>query len=140
MEKVTIPNFVAEFIQDNKKNSVSDIFSQDWLYESVNEKDDAVNKWLYDNDTAENDRRYFIAVQAFVTGEYEVEKEKLYRVVLNEIESGEIGRGQFTKHVLFLDKNGYVDDAMDKGFIAQLTENEIKAIDPRFMAFAEEVK
>ena len=74
-QKVTVPKFLAKFIQDNKGNSASDIFSQDWFHESVDETDDEVNKWLYDNDTSENDRRYLIAVQAFVTGEYEVEKE-----------------------------------------------------------------
>lgn len=84
-QKVTVPKFLAKFIQDNKGNSASDIFSQDWFHESVDETDDEVNKWLYDNDTSENDRRYLIAVQAFVTGEYEVEKEPNFIVKVGNL-------------------------------------------------------
>ncbi|WP_270788434.1 hypothetical protein [Enterococcus casseliflavus] len=65
--KVTVPRILDIYIQKNKNSSASDIFTQDWVYESGDELDDEVNKWLYNNDRAENDRRYLIAVQAFVT-------------------------------------------------------------------------
>lgn len=132
--KVTVPQFLAKFIQDNKGNSASDIFSQDWFHESVDETDDEVNKWLYDNDTAENDRRYLIAVQAFVTGEYEVEKEPLYQI-------------QFpgTSWGAYLTKadNGDLVIFQNADSGSNFTESEIKSIDERYWAFAvpvEEVK
>ncbi|MFN6689790.1 DUF1642 domain-containing protein [Enterococcus gallinarum] len=77
-QKVTVPQFLDKYIQENKGDCASDVFSEEWLHDSAAELDDEVDKWLYDNDTAENDRRYLIAVQAFVTGEYKVEKEPLF--------------------------------------------------------------
>lgn len=137
--KVTVPQFLAKFIQDNKGNSASDIFSQDWFHESVDETDDEVNKWLYDNDTAENDRRYLIAVQAFVTGEYEVEKEPVYEVVFLESDD--------ERYLLMeLGEKSYevVPESENDGYRTQwFTESEIKSIDERYWAFAvpvEEVK
>ena len=129
--KVTVPQFLAKFIQDNKGNSASDIFSQDWFHESVDETDDKVNKWLYDNDTAENDRRYLIAVQAFVTGEYEVEKEPLYQI-------------QFpgTSWGAYLTKadNGDLVIFQNADSGSNFTESEIKSIDERYWAFAVQVE
>lgn len=129
--KVTVPQFLAKFIQDNKGNSASDIFSQDWFHESVDETDDEVNKWLYDNDTAENDRRYLIAVQAFVTGEYEVEKEPLYQI-------------QFpgTSWGAYLTKadNGDLVIFQNADSGSNFTESEIKSIDERYWAFAVQVE
>ncbi|MFB8676197.1 DUF1642 domain-containing protein [Enterococcus gallinarum] len=132
--KVTVPQFLDKYIQNNKGNSASDIFSQDWFHGSVDEADDEVNKWLYDNDTAENDRRYLIAVQAFVTGDYEVEKEPLYQI-------------QFpgTSWGAYLTKadNGDLVIFQNTTSGSTFTESEIKAIDERYWAFAvpvEEVK
>jgi len=133
-QKVTVPKFLAKFIQDNKGNSASDIFSQDWLHESVDETDDEVNKWLYDNDTAENDRRYLIAVQAFVTGDYEVEKEPLYQIELPGTSWG----AYLTKA-----DNGDLVIFQNTTSGSAFTESEIKSIDERYWAFAvpvEEVK
>lgn len=132
--KVTVPQFLAKFIQDNKGNSASDIFSQDWFHESVDETDDEVNKWLYDNDTAENDRRYLIAVQAFVTGDYEVEKEPLYQI--------EIPGTSWGAYLTKAD-NGDLVIFQNTTSGSTFTESEIKAIDERYWAFAvpvEEVK
>ncbi|MEG7639875.1 DUF1642 domain-containing protein [Enterococcus casseliflavus] len=132
--KITVPRILDIYIQKNKKSSVSDIFSQDWFHESIDETDDEVNKWLYDNDAAENDRRYLIAVQAFVTGEYEVEKEPLYQI-------------QFpgTSWGAYLTKadNGDLVIFQNADSGSNFTESEIKAIDERYWAFAvpvEEVK
>ncbi len=137
--KITVPQFLEKYIQDNKGNSASDIFSQDWFHESVDETDDEVNKWLYDNDTAENDRRYLIAVQAFVTGEYDVEKEPVYEVVFLESDD--------ERYLLMeLGEKSYevVPESENDGYRTQwFTESEIKSIDERYWAFAvlvEEVK
>lgn len=125
--KVTVPQFLDKYIQDNKGNSASDIFSQDWFHESVDETDDEVNKWLYDNDAAENDRRYLIAVQAFVTGEYEVEKEPLYQIELPGTSWG----AYLTKA-----DNGDLVIFQNTTSGSTFTESEIKSIDERYWAFA----
>lgn len=126
-QKVTVPQFLDKYIQDNKGNSASDIFSQDWFHESVDESDGEVNKWLYDNDAAENDRRYLIAVQAFVTGEYEVEKEPLYQIELPGTSWG----AYLTKA-----DNGDLVIFQNATSGSAFTESEIKAIDERYWAFA----
>ncbi|MGF2059338.1 DUF1642 domain-containing protein [Enterococcus innesii] len=83
--KVTVPQFLDKYIQENKGECASDVFSEEWLHDSADELDDEVDKWLYDNDGTENDRRYLIAVQAFVTGEYEVEKEPKFIVKVGNL-------------------------------------------------------
>lgn len=136
--KITVPQFLDKYIQENKGECASDVFSEEWLHDSADELDDEVDKWLYDNDGTENDRRYLIAVQAFVTGEYEVEKEPLYYVIINK----EYLVLMFTnrKDHRFIDKDELVE-WHPSGY--QLTEAEIKSIDKRYWAFAvpaEEVK
>ncbi|MGH1841249.1 DUF1642 domain-containing protein [Enterococcus gallinarum] len=133
-QKVTVPKFLDKYIQENKGECASDIFSEEWLHDSADELDDEVDKWLYDNDETENDRRYLIAVQAFVTGEYEVEKEPLYQI-------------QFpgTSWGAYLTKadNGDLVIFQNTTSGSTFTESEIKAIDERYWAFAvpvEEVK
>lgn len=132
--KVTVPRILDIYIQRNKKSSVSDIFTQAWIYESGDELDDEVNKWLYNNSGAENDRRYLIAVQAFVTGDYEVEKEPLYQIQFPGTSWG----AYLTK-----DDNGDLVIFQNATSGSTFTESEIKAIDERYWAFAvpvEEVK
>lgn len=132
--KVTVPRILDIYIQKNKNSSASDIFTQDWVYESGDELDDEVNKWLYNNDRAENDRRYLLAVQAFVTGDYEVEKEPLYQIELPGTSWG----AYLTKA-----DNGDLVIFQNTTSGSTFTESEIKAIDERYWAFAvpvEEVK
>jgi len=132
--KVTVPRILDIYIQRNKKSSVSDIFTQAWIYESGDELDDEVNKWLYNNSGAENDRRYLIAVQAFVTGDYEVEKEPLYQIELPGTSWG----AYLTKA-----DNGDLVIFQNTTSGSNFTEAEIKSIDERYWAFAvpvEEVK
>lgn len=126
-QKVTVPKFLDKYIQENKGKCASDIFSEEWLHDSADELDDEVNKWLYDNDTAENDRRYLIAVQAFVTGEYEVEKEPLYQIELPGTSWG----AYLTKA-----DNGDLVIFQNTTSGSTFTESEIKAIDERYWAFA----
>ena len=78
-QKLIIPSELHEYIKENKGEHVSDIFYYDWL---VGFEDkilgDKVAKWLFENDREENNLRHLIAVQAFITGDYEVMKEPLY--------------------------------------------------------------
>lgn len=132
--KVTVPQFLDKYIQENKGECASDVFSEEWLHDSADELDDEVNKWLYDNDTAENDRRYLIAVQAFVTGEYEVEKEPLYTVTIN------LDR----KYHLVVDEGDGNDEISTTlttshgvlGYRYFLTEKEIKSADENLWKIA----
>lgn len=132
--KVKVPQFLDKYIQENKGECASDIFSEEWLHDSADELDDEVDKWLYDNNGTENDRRYLIAVQAFVTGEYEVEKEPLYQIELPGTSWG----AYLTKA-----DNGDLVIFQNTTSGSTFTESEIKAIDERYWAFAvpvEEVK
>lgn len=139
--KVTVPQFLDKYIQENKGECASDVFSEEWLHDSADELDDEVDKWLYDNDETENDRRYLIAVQAFVTGEYEVEKEPLYTVTIN------LDR----KYHLVVDEGDGNDEISTTlttshgvlGYRYFLTEKEIKSADENLWKIAvpvEEVK
>lgn len=133
-QKVTVPQFLDKYIQENKGECASDVFSEEWLHDSAAELDDEVDKWLYDNDGTENDRRYLIAVQAFVTGEYEVEKEPLY-----QIEFPGTSWGAYLTRA----DNGDLVIFQNTTSGSAFTESEIKAIDERYWAFAvpvEEVK
>lgn len=132
--KVKVPQFLDKYIQENKGECASDVFSEEWLHDSADELDDEVDKWLYDNDETENDRRYLNAVQAFVTGEYEVEKEPLYQIELPGTSWGAyLTRADNGDLVIFQNTTSG----------SAFTESEIKAIDERYWAFAvpvEEVK
>ena len=68
-QKVKVPECVAEYIEAHRKWG-PEIFIGDWLADN-----DAVYKWLYNNSEKENNRRFLIAVKAFVEG-YEVEESK----------------------------------------------------------------
>lgn len=73
-QKVKVPAFVAEYIEAHRKWG-PEIFIGDWLADN-----DAVYKWLYNNSEKENNRRFLIAVKAFVEG-YEVEDEPQWVVM-----------------------------------------------------------
>lgn len=100
--KVKVPQFLDKYIQENKGECASDIFSEEWLHDSADKLDDEVDKWLYDNDETENDRRYLIAVQAFVTGEYEVEKEQLYLVKIPTVNWDECSSELVTEYAYLI--------------------------------------
>ncbi|MBF0724985.1 DUF1642 domain-containing protein [Enterococcus faecalis] len=129
--KITVPQFLDKYIQENKGECASDVFSEEWLHDSADELDDEVDKWLYDNDGKENDRRYLIAIQAFVTGEYEVEKEPLYQIELPGTSWG----AYLTKA-----DNGDLVIFQNTTSGSTFTESEIKAIDERYWAFAVQVE
>lgn len=83
LQKVKVPACVAEYIEAHRKWGPG-IFIGDWLADN-----DAVDKWLYNNSEKENNRRFLIAVKAFVEG-YEIEEEPKYRV--------KIGNGYFVNY------------------------------------------
>ena len=76
-QKVKVPACVAEYIEAHRKWG-PEIFIGDWLADN-----DAVYKWLYNNSEKENNRRFLIAVKAFVEG-YEVEEEPKWVVKIED--------------------------------------------------------
>lgn len=137
-EKIIIPPFLDQYIQANLGTDVADVFIEEYPYQieeypyqRVGNLDNQVMKWLYDNKQEENDQRFLLAVQAFVTGDYEVEKEPLYQVVIDN------------KHLVRPFRNkpdarlvDYRELCVWEETAYKLTESEIKAIDERYWAFA----
>lgn len=130
-QKPVVPKFLDEYIKDNEGEHAADIFSAEWLYEESGVLEEKVAEWLLDDEVEENNRRYLIAVQAFVTGDYEVEKEPLYEVIIGDL--------YLIKK--FNDRNDFCFDTSHslctwEKSAYQLTESEIKAIDERYWEFA----
>jgi hypothetical protein len=135
-QKLVIPPELAEYIQDNEGESIGDVFSYEWLTHYDNQQlGDKVAKWLFDNDREENNRRCLIAVQAFITGDYEVEKELLYHVKLIIP-----GATYFIQTFLMPGDTHMCFSAATERYGAKwkntFTEAEIKAIDERYWPFA----
>lgn len=124
-EKVTIPDFVAEYIEKWKK----ELSLKDALEYEIDPDEKDTMEWLYNNRKSMNDQHAYLFVRAWFEG-YEVEEEKLYRVI--------IGGGD-DRDFAYVDERGYVGFVNNIEFMPYLTEKEIKAIDERYWAFAEEV-
>lgn len=126
-QKPVVPKFLDEYMKENEGKHAADIFSTEWLYEEPNVLEEKVAKWLLNDETEENNRRYLIAVQAFVTGDYEVEKEPLYYVKIPSL-----------AYDMFLVKgeDGELIVFQNTSCGTKFTEAEIKAIDERYWAFA----
>lgn len=80
-QKPVVPSCIDEYIKLNPEACPAELFSYDWLYDNPSNLEDDVAKWLFDNDSKKNSLRYLIAVQAFVTRDYKVEKEPVYYVL-----------------------------------------------------------
>lgn len=127
-----VPKFLDEYIKDNEGQHAADIFSAEWLYEESGVLEEKVAEWLLDDEVEENNRRYLIAVQAFVTGDYEVEKEPLYEVVFLEDENDRYLLMELNEHYYEI-----VPESENDGYRKQyFTEKEIKTINERYWAFA----
>lgn len=136
-QKPVVPKFLDEYIKDNEGQHAADIFSAEWLYEESGVLEEKVAEWLLDDEVEENNRRYLIAVQAFVTGDYEVEKEPLYYVYFPEIIASPDLMDPDIEGA-YLMKNGDEVELADNNSFDEMkfTESEIKAIDERYWAFA----
>lgn len=135
-KKPVIPQFVAVWIEKNKKQSESLVFAITHIYykneigKSPNKEEERIFQWM---ELADNEE---VFARAWLDG-YEVEKEKLYHVVneenyfmlrkddglvLSMQVSPAMSRKEFGKDTRFM-----------------LTKKEIKNYDKRYWAFAEEV-
>lgn len=126
--KYKIPRILVNYFDRcDKECSLGMLLDFDHLWE---EDEDDVSKWLFNNDQAENNRRYALACQAYVKG-YEAEDEPKYYVALPSLSN--------INFYLHISVEGYFnfftkkDCPRDK---CQFTEQEIKAIDERYWPFA----
>lgn len=129
-QKVKVPKFVAEWIEQAKKERQS-------LYEAMyniesstyyHKYDNATYQWMFEG--ALHDEHQELFAEAYMHG-YEVEKGPLYEVIIGDL--------YLIKK--FNNRNDFYFDtscslcAWEKSAY-QLTEAEIKAIDERYWAFA----
>lgn len=131
-QKLVVPKFLDEYMKENEGEHAADIFSGEWLYEEPSVLEEKVAEWLLNDGTEENNRRYLIAVQAFVTGDYEVEKEPLYEVVFLEDENDRYLLMELNEHYCEITTESENDGYRKQYF----TEKEIKTINKRYWAFA----
>lgn len=80
IEKPTIPEFVADFLDGKEKYMLYELFDDDFIYDSHDE----LARWLYNNDEETNKKRELSLVLAQRYG-YEVEEEPLYRARLKVV-------------------------------------------------------
>ncbi|MCW6663931.1 DUF1642 domain-containing protein [Aerococcaceae bacterium NML190073] len=142
-QKVVIPKEIAEWIEEAKTNYLewNDHSKGDFVIRCVYDLfqygegkptydfdiNDMISEWSKDNP--------YTFVRAIIDG-YEVEKEKLYTVVLPDVDKFK------NSHYLRRDMDGSI--RLSKGVFnvkehTKLTEAEIKSLDERYMAFAQEV-
>ena len=124
-QKVTIPKFVAEWIEEIKETT--DDLS--WIW-SVYPAEHKTKKWL-----EQNTEKF---MRAWLDG-YEVAQGKLYTVEIAEAILTKITRGSNIQYKML--PFGNVTDVFDKAiYTTRLTEQEIKQKDERLWQFAKEVE
>lgn len=128
LEKVVIPQFVAEWYEENKKDLEYAIYEiSNYVSARDSVKLNEMEVWFDDN--SNNPTETLIKMKLFG---YDIEKEKLYRVNMHG-----------TTDVALLTLEGdeyYFDEPLDyvgerPDIRQEFTESEIKAIDWRYLAF-----
>ena len=129
-QKVTVPKFVAEWIEECKSDNKWLMYA---LCKPNFENHHKVSDWL-----GLNDGNILIFSRAWFDG-YEIEKEKLYTVEIAEAILTKITRGSNIQYKML--PFGNVTDVFDKAmYTTRLTEQEIKQKDERLWQFAKEVE
>ena len=137
VEKPTIPEFVAEFLDGKEDYALYELLDDDFIYDSH----DRLARWLYDNDEKTNRERELSLVLAQRYG-YEVETEQKYYVMNNDNRMMLV-RMMDGKTITEADPFKLEDMYEGEKKAHRLTEKEIKDYDPRYWAFrkpVEEVK
>lgn len=145
-QKPVIPQFVADYIELNKgwsedrQEYIEDDSSGLWFALDGNSygMPNSVSDWLFNEEKVET------FAKAWIYG-YEVEKEKLYRVELPNMQWDDES-SELKKYTAFLafDVTSHETTFCNsisgyRGYRTDLTETQIKAIDERYWEFAEEV-
>ncbi|WP_051910482.1 DUF1642 domain-containing protein [Carnobacterium pleistocenium] len=126
-ELPVIPQFIADYLDDFKKQNLTLGDALDTHFED----DKQIHAWLYEDGEVRNDEAF---ARAWLD-DYTIEKEKLYKVVLTTSE-GRVLAKTIPDNIVFI---SHVMDDGNKHSKKKFTEQEIKAIDERYWAFAEEV-
>ena len=134
VEKPTIPEFVAEFLDGKEEYALYELFDGDFIYESH----DRLGRWLYDNDEEANRERELSLVLAHIYG-YEVETEQRYYVVNNDNRMMLV-RMMDGKTITEADPFKLEDMYEGEKKSHRLTEQEIKDYDARYWAFRKQVE
>ncbi|WP_258081431.1 DUF1642 domain-containing protein [Enterococcus faecium] len=127
-QKPVVPKFVAELLDYYRQSTDVDLLAllitfHDWYYRKTKdgEHEEAID-WLVDHPE--------IYMRAWLFG-YEVEKEPLYRVVINNRYLAKMSN--FSDVVILVSEDEISECATES---YELTEKQIKAIDERYWAFA----
>lgn len=131
--KVTVPKFVADWIEECKRNATLADCLKGKYEISIGRKlaSEDFQNWVADN---ENDE---LTAKAWIFG-YEVEKELLYKVIIDHKYLVQLFSGRTDARLVEFEELTMWSESAYK-----LTEETIKAIDERYWAFAvpvEEVK
>lgn len=136
-EVPVIPQFVADYLNDFKKQNLTLGDALDTHFED----DEQIHRWLYEDGEVRNDE---VFARAWLDG-YTVEKETMYYVILVESEDKEYGQALYKDFNFSGDKvvSTHIETfskriSLEAGNF-HFTEQEIKAIDERYWAFAVEV-
>lgn len=138
-QKPVVPQFVADYYNDYKYYELT---FEEWFEfpESGKEgkTEDKTFKWLLDNSHEVNIERQFILADIIAHGldGYEVEKEKKYQVIIRDGEYVRLYLCKNNGNVMIGTNDNYIEKCPE---VTYLTEKEIKSIDKRYWAFAEEV-
>lgn len=133
--KVVVPKFVAEWLDKHKYST--DIIDLFLSVEYATDSDGFISeKWDYSGefyDWLNNSADVQFTLCDAMRYGYEVVKEPLYHVLLSDKGATNIG-------YTFLNLAGTIDFKICKEEVDMLTEQEIKAIDERYWAFAVKVE
>ena len=88
--KVEIPKYLAEYIEELKRVGLH--ISAAFAWDDDNPMPDTVKRWLFNNSPEENEKRFAMAVKAWMDG-YKVEEDK-YQIKLNGLVTSD-GFGQY---------------------------------------------
>ena len=124
--KPKVPAFVAQWFRKNDSISWWKKIVEWESGKELENEEKEVCRWFVNGN--EDD-----FILAWITGEYEIEKEKLYRVIVA------VEKGMFFKYA-YINSNGNINYVREIEEADKLTEAQINAIDPRYMAFAEPVE
>jgi hypothetical protein len=139
-EKTVIPQFVADYYNDYKNYELT---FEEWFecseFGKGGKTENKTFEWLLDNSYEVNIERQFILADIIAHGlnSYEVEKEKKYQVIIRDGEYVRLYLCKNNGNVMIGTNDNYIEKCPE---VTYLTEQEIKAIDERYWAFAEEVK
>ena len=128
-ELVKVPRIVADFIKD-KKGSKEELTLYGAFYAIDKRNDAELSNWVFQKSDGQS-----LFARAWIDG-YTVEKEQLYEVIINGLYLIKVMKYDNSKIHRFIEKDKLYKWE-ETGY--RLTEQQIKKIDPRYMAFAVKV-